>query len=107
MAGSKRSYTSGWRDVARQAAGSGIFPHNGSEQGCIGSPTPAPSKRRRRASASSLTNSDRVNAAPPPLPQRTGSSRIYDHLEESQRERVDTTIMFRFGEGERVRREQL
>lgn len=58
----------------------GICPCDGSEQGHRGpSSMPVPDPRGRCASASSITDVDNINAAPPHLPQRTGFGRIYDH----------------------------
>ena len=87
----------------RQAGG--ICPHDGSEQGRGGpSSAPAPAPRGRCALASSVTEGDNVNAAPPHLPWRMGFGGSMTTSEE--RDRVDNVILFWYGEGERARHEK-
>lgn len=66
----------------RREAGSAHTTYGSEEEGVSGPPAQAlgESEQRSRQWISSLTEGDRVNAAPPPLPGATGYGRLLHQL---------------------------
>ena len=70
-----------WQGVRREAESAHIM-YDSKEEGVGGPPTHALAEREQRSRQwiASLTEGDRVNAAPPPLPGATGSGRLLHQL---------------------------
>ena len=69
-----------WQGVRRQA-GSAHTTYGSEEEGVGGPPAQALGEREKHLQwIASLAEGDRVNAAPPPLPDATGSGRLLRRL---------------------------